>query len=147
MATPAQNDQSVSSAVNPSNLDNWTFGKANALGDIELLTNPAPIEIGNRVWLDVDHNGIQDAGENGIEGVSVELRSGTTVLASVTTAADGTYYFSSASGTSTPSKQYGIAALQPNTAYTLKFPSNVSVAGKTYNLSYANAGNNNFNRL
>lgn len=136
-----KNDQSVSSAVNPST-DNWTFGKANALGDIELLTNPAPIEIGNRVWLDVDHNGIQDAGENGIEGVSVELRSGTTVLASVTTAADGTYYFSSASGTSTPSKQYGIAALQPNTAYTLKFPSNVSVAGKTYNLSYANAGNN-----
>ena len=28
-------------------------GKGTGLGDIELLADPAPIEIGNRVWLDL----------------------------------------------------------------------------------------------
>ncbi|HRR09859.1 MAG TPA: hypothetical protein PLO56_14310, partial [Rhodothermales bacterium] len=39
------------------------FSKQNGLGDLEALSLPAPIEIGNRVWLDTDNDGIQDAGE------------------------------------------------------------------------------------
>ena len=118
------------------------FGKMGGLGDIELLSQAAPIEIGNRIWLDTNSNGIQDAGENGIPGVSVELRSGASVIATATTAADGAYYFSSATGTDTASIKYGLTQLQPNTAYTVKFPTSVEVSGTTYNLTTANAGSN-----
>ena len=51
-----------------SNIDQ---GKASGLGDIELLCNAAPIEIGNRVWDDTDNDGIQDAGELPISDVTV----------------------------------------------------------------------------
>ncbi len=34
------------------------------LGDLELLTDPAPVEIGNRVWLDSDRDGIPDANDD-----------------------------------------------------------------------------------
>lgn len=49
------------------------LGKANGVGDIEYLSAPAPIEIGNRVWNDYDEDGIQDADEKGIEAVNLEL--------------------------------------------------------------------------
>ncbi len=39
--------------------DNGSQGKSSGLGDLELLTDPAPVEIGNRVWLDSDRDGIQ----------------------------------------------------------------------------------------
>ena len=48
-------------------------GKATGLGDLKLLCNPQPIEIGNRVWADRNRNGIQDATEVGIGNVSVVL--------------------------------------------------------------------------
>jgi len=51
--------------------DNGSQGKSSGLGDLELLTDPAPVEIGNRVWLDSDRDGIQDANEIGIENVSL----------------------------------------------------------------------------
>ena len=115
-------------------------GKASGLGDMELLADPAPIEIGNRVWLDKDADGIQDAGEAGIPNVQVQLLSGTSVIATATTDADGLYYFSNAQGTSTGSKIYGITQLQANTAYTVRFPTTVAVAGSTYRLTTAKAG-------
>ena len=50
--------------------------------------------IGDRVWLDANGNGCQDSGEAGIAGVTVTLRSSTgTVLATVTTDANGYYLF------------------------------------------------------
>jgi SdrD B-like domain/Secretion system C-terminal sorting domain len=49
------------------------FGKANGLGDIEILSNESPIEIGNRVWFDANADGIQSAGESGISNVTLEL--------------------------------------------------------------------------
>ncbi|MCS6938550.1 MAG: hypothetical protein NZM94_04715, partial [Roseiflexus sp.] len=74
---------------------NASFGKANGLGDLELLCDQAPIEIGNRVWLDVNRNGVQDPGEPPIPGVRVELwRNGTRIGVAVTDA-EGTYYFRS----------------------------------------------------
>ncbi|MEM9526988.1 MAG: SdrD B-like domain-containing protein, partial [Bacteroidota bacterium] len=84
--------------------DNFsTFGKGNGLGDVEGVAPPAPIEVGNRVWLDDNENGIQDPGEDGINGVTVELYkdiNGTmTKVAETITAADpvqgnGAYRFS-----------------------------------------------------
>ncbi len=120
--------------------DSSFFGKGNGLGDIEVLTDPPPIEIGNRVWVDTNKNGLQDADEAGLAGVTVELKSGTSVIATATTAADGTYYFSNAAGTSTASKKYGLAQLQPNMAYTVHFPPTVTLSSKSYSLTTATAG-------
>ncbi|MCU0703499.1 MAG: Cna B-type domain-containing protein, partial [Fimbriiglobus sp.] len=73
-----------------------TFGKANGLGGLTLVREFAPVEIGNRLFRDLNSNGVQDAGEPGLGGVTVELfdPATNTVIGSVTTAADGSYYFS-----------------------------------------------------
>jgi hypothetical protein len=70
------------------------FGKVNGLGDIVALCDPAPIEIGNRVWLDSNANGVQDAGENGISGVTAHLfNSANTQIGAAVTDTNGEYYF------------------------------------------------------
>jgi hypothetical protein len=75
------------------------FGKASGLGDIEVVCDPAPIQIGNRVWIDSDNDGVQDAGETGVPGVTVQLLNGSgVVIASEVTDANGNYYFGSADG-------------------------------------------------
>ncbi len=98
------------------------FGKAGGLGDMAALVASAPLEIGNRVWLDRDDDGIQDAGEDDLPGVTVRLHvaGGGTPLATATTDASGNYYFSSAPGTSTGSASYAVAGLAPQTSYVLK---------------------------
>jgi hypothetical protein len=80
--------------------------KSAALGDIEFLTKPQPIQIGNRVWVDKNKNGVQDADETGPLG----LPPGTQMILrgygldgirntaddrfySTNLNADGTYYF------------------------------------------------------
>ncbi len=121
---------------------NPLFGKANGLGDVELISPPAPIEIGNRVWLDADNDGIQDAGEAGISGVQVQLIKSGSTISTVTTDANGNYIFSSATGTDGTGKDYGITQLVPNMAYTVRFPTTATVSGTTYNLTTAAAGAN-----
>ncbi|MDY7092237.1 MAG: SdrD B-like domain-containing protein, partial [Acidobacteriota bacterium] len=50
--------------------------------------------LGDRVWMDLDGNGVQDAGEPGIEGVELELLdSDGDVLGTAVTDADGLYTF------------------------------------------------------
>ncbi len=67
------------------------FDKANGLGDLEALCPAAPLEIGNRIWQDNDGDGVQDPGEPGLDGVTVELyRDGQ--LVGVTTTANGGHY-------------------------------------------------------
>jgi hypothetical protein len=76
----------------------WTtFGKSTGMGELEVLCDPAPIEVGNRVWLDTDKDGIQDAGEAGISNVNVALVCGADSV-SATTNTSGEYYFSNATG-------------------------------------------------
>lgn len=80
-----------------------SFGKAGGLGDLEALCLPAPIEIGNYIWLDRDRDGVQDPGETPFAAITVRLytagpdgRMGTAddVLAGTTTTdAQGRYYF------------------------------------------------------
>ncbi|MCC6232526.1 MAG: M10 family metallopeptidase C-terminal domain-containing protein, partial [Verrucomicrobiales bacterium] len=55
----------------------------------------AGAEIGDRVWLDQDGDGVQDAGEAGVGGVSVELYQGggTTAFARTITDSQGAYRF------------------------------------------------------
>ena len=76
---------------------NLSFSKAGTLGDLEVLCNNAPVEIGNRVWKDLNANGIQDPGEPGIAGVTIKLMrvSDGYQWGSVVTDSDGNYRFSS----------------------------------------------------
>ena len=57
---------------------------------------PLKAAIGNRVWIDVDADGIQDAGEVGLPGVAVRLYAASntvTPVASATTDSSGLYLF------------------------------------------------------
>jgi len=90
----------------------YGLAKTGGMGDIELLSDPAPIEIGDRVWEDTNSNGVQDADEIGISGVTVELVCGGAVASTATTDADGNYIFSNdPSGTTTSSHRYNVASL------------------------------------
>ena len=112
-----------------------TFGKANGLGDLELLCAAQPIEVGNRIWNDVDKDGIQDAGEPVLGGVKVQLfKNGVQIGTDVTTdATTGEYYFT---------------GLLPNINYEIRIPNvNVPSASKQavlagLTLTTANAGTN-----
>ncbi len=80
-----------------------SFGKAGGLGDLELLCLPAPIEIGNYVWLDSDRDGVQDPNETPFANITVRLFTpgpdgdwGTpddVLVGTTTTDAAGRYYF------------------------------------------------------
>ncbi len=53
-----------------------------------------PDKIGDFVWVDTDKNGLQDAGEPGVQGVKVTLQTGDgTLVTTTTTGADGKYLF------------------------------------------------------
>lgn len=111
------------------------FGKANGGGDSEVLCNAAPIEIGNRVWRDVNANGVQDPGETPIAGVTVRLYQGSTLIGTAVTDANGEYYFSSATGTSTTNAIYNLNLLF-STAYQVRFdnPANYNSGGPLFGL-------------
>ncbi len=74
--------------------DTGILGKAGGIGgSLVMLLDPAPIEIGNRVWRDANNNGVQDPGENGIANITVRLYQGSTLRGTAVTDANGEYYF------------------------------------------------------
>ena len=90
-------------------------GKSVGLGDIEFITAPAPIEIGDRVWLDSNANGVQDATERGISGVNIKLICNNNIVSSAITDRYGYYIFSNNPNlTSTSSHKYNITSLVEN---------------------------------
>ncbi len=113
------------------------IGKSCSMGDIELLTAAAPIELGNRIWNDANGDGIQNPGEAGISGVTLELvdANGNAVdsdpatagvqATTVTTDANGNWYITSATGTDATGINYGVALL-PNTTYQIRLASGAS---------------------
>lgn len=83
--------------------DPGNFGKADGIGDSEMLCEAAPLQIGNRVWNDANFNGVQDSNESGISNVAVQLWADTnsdntvdTQVGSMTTDANGNYVFGGA---------------------------------------------------
>lgn len=113
-----------------------TMGKAGGVGtSMVLMVDPAPIEIGNRVWRDINANGVQDPGETPIAGVTVRLYQGSTLIGTAVTDSNGEYYFSSASGTTTGNTIYGLNLLY-STAYQVRFdnPANYTAGGPMFGL-------------
>lgn len=87
-----------------------TFGKGNAMGDLEYISLSPVIELGNRIWEDTDEDGIQDPGEANLAGVVVGLYSNNgTLIDTVTSDANGNYLFSSdSSKVDVSGKNYGV---------------------------------------
>ena len=115
------------------------FGKASGLGDLEILAAAAPTEVGNRVWVDLDRDGTQDAGEPGLAGVTVTLSIAAGGSYTAITDSSGQYGFSSrASGTGS-SVTYNVP-LAAATQFTIGAPTSASISSKHYTLSTRNVG-------
>ncbi|HNI44310.1 MAG TPA: SdrD B-like domain-containing protein, partial [Chitinophagales bacterium] len=104
---------------------NDLFGKSSGLGDIEVVSSPPPLEIGNRVWTDTDEDGVQDANEAGIDGITVQLYEGSTLVGTTSTTDGGQWYFNDSNTT---------GGLKPNTAYTVRVLSTAFPSGQTLTL-------------
>ena len=66
-------------------------GRDNATVDMGLYQQR--VSFGNFVWLDTNHNGIQDEGENGVKDVNVTLFGSDGAVASMVTDENGNYLF------------------------------------------------------
>ncbi len=76
---------------------------------------PTTGTIGDKVWLDNDGDGIQDAGEEGLAGVTVSLyEANDNLLSSVVTAADGLFSFGSLGAS-----EYYLTFTTPPTGFSL----------------------------
>jgi uncharacterized repeat protein (TIGR01451 family) len=70
------------------------FGKASGIGDLELIATWRAF--GDRVWSDTNGNGVQDAGEPGVAGVTLSLKAtcgAGDAVATAVTDANGAYTF------------------------------------------------------
>ncbi|MEE9438276.1 MAG: SdrD B-like domain-containing protein, partial [Saprospiraceae bacterium] len=96
------------------------FTKANNWGGITILCELAPLEIGNRVWADINKDGVQDPNEAPLAGVTVKLydKDGN-VIASTVTDSLGQYYFSTRDIPSTTSQAHGLDII-PDSTYLIK---------------------------
>ena len=117
--------------------------KSNGLGDLELICDEAPLQIGNYVWLDADQDGVQDPNEAPITNVIVTLWKGATQIASTTTNAKGEYYFSAKSVLGAAWTGTGAdTSLVPNTAYSIKIQKNTQASINSLNLTTTDATTN-----
>ncbi len=131
-----------------------TFEKASGLSAVDPNCGFAPIEIGNYVWEDTNSDGIQDAGEPGIIGVTVELVKGGVVIATTQTDSLGQYYFSSTSAVDSNLTWTGTGAdtaLIPNTTYVVRISNATGGSQQTplngFSLTTTDANSNNSNSL
>ncbi|MEQ1745640.1 MAG: SdrD B-like domain-containing protein, partial [Saprospiraceae bacterium] len=104
---------------------NSPFGKAAGLGELELVCDETPIEVGNVVWKDTDDDGIQDPDETGVNGVIITLWKDDGVgnfsqIASTTSAGGGFYGFSSKPSGSASGVAYNVTQLLPGMNYEIR---------------------------
>jgi len=119
-----------------SDADVLSFGKANGLGSIDYVCTQQPIEIGNRVWLDANKNGIQDASEAGIASLTVDLYEGSIKVGTTTTDANGNYYFKNSNV-----NLGGVSGLKPDSSYQIRIlTTQANITGKV--LTSLNSGSN-----
>ncbi|MFB7476816.1 SdrD B-like domain-containing protein [Kitasatospora sp. NPDC056184] len=110
------------------------FGKGASMGDLEVLCDQAPLQIGNRVWYDAERKGVQSPSQRPVPGATVNLydESGKPV-ASTTTSPRGEYYFDDAN---VP------GGLKPRTTYTIRMdnPADYAPGGPLYRWVPTEAG-------
>ena len=135
------------------------FGKQAGLGDVEFICAALPIQVGNYLWADADGDGIQDPGESGIAGATVELWADTngdgtadTKVAETTTNASGQYLFRQA-GTNVygQAENWSFATdndrVEYNTAYEIRIPlAQAALGGLPTTTQNANGVTDNNNR-
>jgi uncharacterized repeat protein (TIGR01451 family)/LPXTG-motif cell wall-anchored protein len=112
--------------------NNGSFAKAGALGDLSTLLAEAPVEIGNRVWIDTDRDGVQDAGEPAVAGVTVTLYAadGTTKLGTAVTDVAGEYSFSNRTDAGDEAHvRLAAAAFTANANYVIKLDNLANYTG------------------
>lgn len=97
------------------------MAKANGLGDIEALSIPAPLEVGNRIWCDTGfagvgaNNGVQDPSEPVVANATVTMQcdadgdSTFEMSANTTTDASGLYYFKDNTGDVTAANNWPVS--------------------------------------
>ncbi|MDF2554255.1 MAG: hypothetical protein K0R60_150 [Microbacterium sp.] len=99
-----------------------SFQKAGGLGNIQALSEEAPLQIGDRAWFDANRNGIQDAGEPALQGIVVTATpTGGGQTLTTTTDANGNYLFDSRDAT----------PLQLQTDYVISFAKPAGVPATT----------------
>ena len=94
--TPNQgSDDTLDSDVDPATGRTTLIVLADATGSRDWAGGLfRPVTIGDRIWEDVNGNGVQDSGEPGLAGMTVQLfNSYNTLIASTTTATNGAYTF------------------------------------------------------
>ncbi len=90
-------------------IDTFTYTVVDSKGATDTATvevciedEPQPVNtasIGDKVWLDANKNGVQDDGEAGVSGVTVQLKDGNgNVIATQQTDANGNYLFDKLAG-------------------------------------------------
>ncbi|MGK4579179.1 SdrD B-like domain-containing protein [Kitasatospora sp. HPMI-4] len=102
------------------------FGKGASMGDLEVLCDQAPLQIGNRVWYDPERTGIQNPGQSPVPGATVNLYDESGKLVGTTkTTARGEYYFDDSDVT---------GGLKPRTNYTIRLdnPADYAEGGPLY---------------
>ena len=88
-------DSDVDTATGKTVVTSLAGGENDLTWDAGLKLVPTKASIGNRVWHDLDYDGIQDSNEAGIAGVTVKLlNSAGTVVKSMLTNSVGEYLFS-----------------------------------------------------
>ncbi|MFJ9610473.1 SdrD B-like domain-containing protein [Kitasatospora sp. NPDC101176] len=102
------------------------FGKGASMGDLEVLCDQAPLQIGNRVWYDPERKGTQGPGQKPVPGATVNLYDEAGKLVATTrTTERGEYYFD---GSNVPGD------LKPRTKYTIRLdnPADYAKGGPLY---------------
>ncbi|MEU1423277.1 SdrD B-like domain-containing protein [Kitasatospora sp. NPDC005751] len=116
------------------------FGKGASMGDLEVLCDQAPLQIGNRVWYDPERTGVQRPGQRPVPGATVHLYDESGKLVGTTrTTARGEYYFDDSDVD---------GGLKPRTKYTIRLdnPADYAKGGPLYQWvpTDADVGDNHF---
>lgn len=116
------------------------FLKTNGMSDIEALCDQAPVQIGNRVWIDTNKDGIQGADEKAVAGVTVRVydSTGTTLLGTAVTDAKGEYYFASNVGEAAAGNGDNVGGgIAAGSSYVIRFdnPADYAVGGPLHGYS------------
>ncbi len=107
---------------NRTNSFNLTAGQNYSGADLGYKPNPSTVAFGDLVWVDSNSNGIREAGEAGLGGVTVTLYRDAnndgllndTAIATTTSDADGSYLFAGITPAAAPNNRYFVVATTPS---------------------------------